>query len=219
MQNRPAVIVLTTKAHLFQMMQQSSFVDFLMDPEYFIYILELYPHSSWNSQPFESLRGQKIFPIYFTSLIKEYGDKLGNALQDFFEEGSREIEDWLYALAQKILMLQKQTRLGLSYAPALNIYFSKKRWFDLHKGIASSKRDLGPTVPDPMALVLKNRALVQRGPVKDRLVIAHVVPQILSGGHAPSRLLQNLIVHHNAQQFRPLVISTELHKEHPLEYP
>lgn len=45
------------------------------------------------------------------------------------------------------------------------------------------------------------------------------MPQIVYGGHAPSRILENLVLDHDPEKFEVIVISTELLRPLPLEYP
>ncbi len=49
--------------------------------------------------------------------------------------------------------------------------------------------------------------------------IVHVVPQIVDGGHAPSLLLENLLLNHDLNRFEPFLISTERLQFRPFEYP
>ena len=58
-----------------------------------------------------------------------------------------------------------------------------------------------------------------RSTKEKKLLLAHIVPQIVNGWHAPSRILENLVLNDDRDKFEVIVVSTELLREYPLEYP
>ncbi len=130
--------------------------------------------------------------------------------------------NWVYEITKRLLLSIQQDRLGLRSIPALYMRLAQKQWYDSHKGIVPSDKPLGPEVTDFFKMILSDLAqkrIARPRTSKRKLLLAHIVPQIVSGGHAPSRLLENLVLNHNPDKFEVIVISTELLCDYPLEYP
>ena len=230
LEGTPAVFVFYTFAQFFQMLWNPGMVKALCEPLHLIYILELYPHGQFLHQATEAFAHEEFYPIFFyqTPHLEAYGSPLIEALKaclnlpksDYLMDN--ETGDWLYEVSKRLLLSIRQERLGYGRIPALQMHLGQLKWYDPHKGVPSQERSLGPPVNDYMAKILANlskrRAVRARG-MKDRLKLAHVVPQIVFGGHAPTRILENLVLYHNQEQFEVKVITTEVLQEHMLEYP
>lgn len=225
-----AVFVFPTFAHFFHMLWIPGMVDALFESLHLIYILELYPNAQFLNQVTEAFTHHEFYPIFFskTKHLEAYGFPLLEALKAYLNLPKsdylmdNETGDWLYEVSKRLLLSIRQERLGYGRIPALQMHIGQLKWYDMHKGVPLHERFLGPPLNDYMAKILANlsqrRAVRARG-VKDRLKLAHVVPQIVYGGHAPTRILENLVLYHDQEQFEVKVMSTELLQEHMLEYP
>nr|NGY95728.1 hypothetical protein [Neochlamydia sp. AcF84] len=227
---RPAVFAFTSLAIFFQMLQFPAFVQAAGEAHHLIYILEFYPHAQISSQNFKDFLGKEFYPIFFipTSHLRVYAPALMQALQACFLQPYSEFNvdtplgNGLYEIAKRLLFSIQQDRLGFSRLPALHMREGQLRWHDTHKGLPSSSQSLGPEVQDKMQILLSDLAkkrAVRARLAKDKIKVAHIVPQIAYGGHAPTRLLQNLVLHHDSSKMELLVISTEILAENLLEYP
>lgn len=231
LKGRTAIFAFTTVSNFFQMLQFPGFATSLCEPEHLTYILQLYPNHQWISQNnLEYLKSGEFEPIFFapTESLQAYIPILLQALKECIATPKNDLKsdtlngNWLYEVARRLLQSIRQKRLGMEHAPALYQSLAQVRWYDKHKGPLPADKPLGPDPNDFMKAFLsnlaKNRAVRARMR-KDKVLLAHVVPQIVSGGHAPSRLLENLVLNRDPQKFEISVISTEILREFPLEYP
>ena len=227
---QPAIYAFTTISKFFQMLQFPDFAESLCKAEHLVYILELYPHSQFTSQELDFIKSKELYPVFFSSTqpMQMYAPILLQALKECLVQPKNEMKidtpagNWVYDLSKRMLLSIQQNRLGPSRLPALHMKLDQMRWYDRHKGLPPKDKSLGPELNDPMQRTLAN--LVEKRSQfprikKNRLLLAHVVPQIVAGGHAPSRLLENLVLNHDAEKFEVIVVSTEVLKLFPLEYP
>lgn len=229
LEGRVAIFAFSTLKDFFQMFQFSAFVEALTD-EHLIYILELYPNQQLASQNCDLFKKKDLFPIFFDGrrLLKERVFFLCQALKACLEQSKEEMEidtpdgNWAYEIAKRYLFAFHQERLGIYRLPALHLQQSQMHWYDPHKGVVPRDKPLGPLAVDKMTVLLtklSNQRLPRKPTRKEKMIMAHVVPQIVSGGHAPTRLLENLVMNHDPEKFEVIVISTEILREFPLEYP
>lgn len=227
LKGQPAVFAFTDLSLFFQMLQFPAFADSLCEPEHLIYILELYPNQLFQNQ---SLKQGELHPVYFAhrEQMEPYMPLLVQSLQECLMQPKEEMHfdtlagDWLYEIANRLRLSVQQHRLGMSRAPALQLRAGQTRWYDPHKGALPPDKPLGPPWNGNMLALLSNMAR-QRVPrpraAKKKIILAHIVSQIVSGGHAPTRLLENLVLNHDRDKFETIVIATDFMRELPLEYP
>ena len=120
----------------------------------------------------------------------------------------RQCEDF-YLLGKRLARLQQAARLPNHYLRLESIWHAQD-WRDPIKGLVSVES------PDYLRQSLEGYPEPPRRPPKGRR-LAHVAPQMVDQGHAPSRLLRTLLNH--AQKFEPHLILTEAHQVRPNEYP
>lgn len=225
-----AIFAFTTVASFFQMLQFPTFVEAISDPQHLIFILEIYPHEQFSSQNYTMFQSKKFHPIFFGSkeIFQAYAEPLLEALKSCLHQSNADLQmdsaegNWLFEVAKRILLSIQQKRLGVARVPALYMRLGQIRWYGDHHGLVPSDKHLGPEVYDHFKDILSQLAQYRRvkpHQQKEKLILAHVVPQIVSGGHAPTRLLENLILNHTRDKFEILVFSTEILGEHFLEYP
>lgn len=230
LKGRHAIFALGTMASFFQMLQFPAFVDSLCDPEHFVYILELYPNQQFAAQDLGPFGTKELFPVFFAPIktMKDYVPVLLQALKACLTTPKNALNidtpegNWAYEVSKRLLLSIQQERLGLYRAPALHMRLGQQKWYDSHKGVVPSDRPLGPEVKDQMHILLSKLArkrTVRAKIDKEKFSLAHIVPQIIYGGHAPTRLLENLVFNHDPKKFDVTVVSTELLKNMLLEYP
>jgi len=224
---RPSIFVFETLSSLVQMLQYPEILNALSKSDHLLYILEFYPNAQFAIQDHSRLKGksfqpillsqnhriQKILPVFEEALMKCISQPEQNLNKDT-KEGSE-----LYQLAQKFLYSTKAHRLGISRAYALFEYEGAKRWHDKHKNTFDKVHDVTSIGEDLMATKLSQIYHQGKKDKEPKLKLIHVVPQIVDGGHAPSRLLDILVKYHNPELFSLAIISTERLQMHSSEYP
>jgi glycosyltransferase involved in cell wall biosynthesis len=228
--DRPALFVFETRAKLIQQLQFPAVVESLCMPNHVVYVMDVYPHQQFASQDCTQIQGKnfEVFLIWDRPLIRPGLPLLQQAIQECLRQpfssfaADTAVGNWLYEMSKRLLFSLEEERLGVNRAMALHEYLSGKQWHDLHKGLALIGKSLGPEPIDYQKVKLSQLAeqrfpRVSSGSRKIKLV--HVVPQIIDDGHAPSRLLDNLVTYHDNLRFDLHVVSTERLQFHWLEYP
>lgn len=173
----------------------------LLDPKSVLLIQNLHPKAQLEAQG--SFEGLPIVGTDDEDLIKH--------------------QQWddLYYVGKMRARQKRAERLGKKRYLALHQAEEELAWYDPHKtppseGIQNrvSKVDLLSPVLDSL-----NPTYPVRAPSSPRLRLAHIVPQVVRGGHAPTRLLKMLIGGHDRSKFDLAVLSTERLLFRPSEYP
>lgn len=230
LQGQSAIYAFMTLSSFFQMLQFPAFVNSLGEEDHLLYILELYPNPQFSEQDLKNFRSKKLLPICFSSnqWMNDYVPPLLQALEACLNLPRDQLAadtpegNWAYEVSKRLLVSIQQKRLGLHRMPALTLRLTQTKWYDPHKGLTPSDKPLGPPIQDQMQVLLSKLAenrYVRPRIKKEKYRLVHVVPQIVFGGHAPTRLLENLVMNHDSKHFEVLVICTELLREVPLEYP
>lgn len=226
LKNRPVLFVFETRAAFLQMLQFSEVRESFCDPHHLIYLLDLYPHEQFVLQDRSLLKGLSLQPMAFAKKkhIEPMLPVLTQAIMECITQSDEELKrdsemgNWLYHIGKKLLLAIQGERLGINRAAALFERINNENWRDPHKGLPPKEKKLGPEPIDYLQIKLSQ--LAQKSYLRNRkLRLAHIVPQIVDGGHAPSRLLENLIRYHNPDRFELFIFSTERMQFHPLEYP
>lgn len=231
LQNIPALFVFENHATFLQMLQYPEVVQSLCLPQHLIYILDLYPNEQFALQETAPLKQATFQPVFLANrkhiqnvlpiLLQALPECLNQPYENFKTDS--EPANWLYQVAKRLLYAIKADRLGITRAPALMEYELNQRWHDSHKELPQKDRPLGPQPSDHMAKVLEELSQKQmprrQSNKKTPLKVAHVVPQVVDFGHAPSKLLDSLITYRDKEQFELSLIITERVQFHPYEYP
>ncbi len=222
--------VIETAAHFFHLLQFSELQTFWQNPAIGIYILELYPQTqfalqNWHWQTLKTFRPvlmtsrsdfERIIPLFEVALKR----CLTQPLVDF--ENETLVANWLYKISKNFIYNREAERYGKSRCIACSLERSAKNWLDPHKGAIPLQADVGPLIVDYFKEEIKKMSHLRQArsfASNSRLRVAHVVPQIVDGGHAPTRLLKTLCQFANLDCYDVSVISTEFLIEHQLEYP
>jgi glycosyltransferase involved in cell wall biosynthesis len=227
---KAAIFVFETSAAFFQMLQFPDAMQSLSDPLHLVCILELYPNEQLKTQKSLSLHNKKLQAVALSNkpVIQEAMPLLLQALHACLLQPEQELSqetqcaDWLYQLSKRILFKSSQWHLGISRAAALLEAWSGMQWIDPYKRMPLEGKALGPEPYNffeqqlaELAAKRSVRPLIK----KDKIKVAHIVPQIVDGGHAPTRLLKTLIDHHDKEHFQLTLICTERMIQHFNDYP
>ncbi len=226
LEGHPAVLIFESEALFVQMLQFPEVVDAIQDPSHLLYIMELYPNEQLLVQEcHQTLRKATLGPVYTFGRNDPEGTLhlITEALEACLSQSDESLKgdskdgDWLYHICKRIRFSRQCERLGTTRTAALVEQQTIRAWYDRHKGLPPPGKDLGPLPPNHLANKLQHMASERT--LTHAIRIVHVIPQVVDEGHAPSRLLETLLVHHNSTLFEPVVISTERFQFHPLEYP
>lgn len=228
LKGHPAIYIFETVSDFFHLLQFKEITSSLIDPYHLLYFLEFYPNEQLKIQPWASLSEKPIVPIIEVhSSIK---DKIPMFLKVFKKclkqtpnqlDQDTELGNWLYQISKNMKYKIEENRLAPSRCIALTEVNIRKEWEDPHKGLPPKE---APKECDSNCFEQKIGALsinhyARKPTKKGKIKLAHIVPQIVDLGHAPSRLLRNLLTHHNQDLFDLLLISTERFTPHVQDYP
>jgi len=222
---RPALFVFETFETFFQMLQYPDVLESLCAPHHLIFILELYPHDQFAGQDIRLLQSGSFIPVLLTKRkrIEEALPVLTAALTDYFKQDSAEAADWLYHAAKRTLFCIEEDRYGRRRTAALTHRMLVQNWYDPHKGLPPLGKALGPTPENYFEQILSYWAQQRhKRPYQPtgKIRLAHVFSGVVDPrGHAPSQILRNLILLHDANRFDLTLVITELHHFHQFEYP
>lgn len=207
----PSILVFSSLAELVQTVRIWPEVK---DPRHFLYVLEIYPESQWRPDiSFSPALSPSTVP-YFAAWQEVFLSLCKTPCRDDF--------DRLYLLSKRLSFTQKTERYGISRAIPHSIQTGLIDWHDPHRPKKAITTGIGPTPLNPITPLLeeaaKRRCKRSFAP-QERIRIAHIVSQIVDGGHAPTKLLRTLATLANRDWFTPFIISTERFCPRPLSYP
>ncbi len=210
--SEPFAMLVDNISSLYHLLQLPAFHELLALPSGSLYILQLHP-----SEQIESFAGLSGLAKKNTSAscIKP----VINTLLDYIVKQTDEAAASLYLVCKQYCAHQECLRYGLKRNLAWEIKHSLKEWYDPHKGAIGKK--IFPHEPDFLQQQIIDEAHKRKPHAKAKppLRMAHIVPQIIDGDHAPSRLLKNLCKWTNREIYHTQVICTERMTLHAEDYP
>ncbi len=225
-----AIFIFETSAMFFQLLHWDVVVTALEDPLAIIYILEIYPEEQFKIQNCEWDQSKSLKPILMVDrpMLRELMPTLTDVLQKNLcqneekDKNETATSNWLYSLTQRLLFRIQTERYGESRCLALNLKQDMKKWHDPHKGFPPSQAYLGHLPTDFIGKLVETateKRIAKSLKRRPKLRIAHVVAQIVDGGHAPSKLVKVLLEYSDRSLFDRFLIVTEQLIYYPLEYP
>lgn len=228
--HHPSLFIFESFAHFFQMFQFDAVVETLSLSHSMIYILDLYPHEQWNFQECSLDLKKNMKPIFLvkreswkeisTLFMTVLQQCLNQPKEDFKTETS--LGNWLYQLSKRMRFNLLAEKYGESRFVALKVEHGYQLWHDLHKGLPPPHADLGPPEIDYLKEKIdqiNNVRTARSYQPKKKIKLVHIVPQVVDGGHAPSKLLRILLAFADKDWFELFLVSTERLSRFLLEYP
>lgn len=230
LKNQPSILVFETQINFIQMLQEEFGKNIISDPKHLIYILEFYPNFQFDVQPWREKEKLKFSPIFYTSnsQLKSGAKLLIDLIQKCLNQTGTELKtetslgNWLYRVSKNILFNTREHRLGISRSPAFVLQAIETEWHSPYKGLPPSNVDLGTPSKDNFGKLLEKLSLgrsVRKLEVSKKIKLAHIMPQLLDVGNAPSRLLETLLTFYNKEKYEIILICTERLVWHLQEYP
>ena len=217
------ILLIENKGALYQLLQFPSIHTLIGHPNVYFYILEKPCADQFLVQHYPFASGKVLKPLFMLDrpLWKQLLPQLLKAFTLFVSDPTQSA--WLNALTKKVLFQVGAERYGKSRFIAYSQCEGLKSWFSpkLVEKLPENA-DLGPPYRDLMQeLITDYQAKSTRRPYapKTRIKLTHVVPQIVGGGHAPTRILTTLCTEADHSWFELSVLSSERIAEHKQDYP
>ncbi|WP_075883910.1 glycosyltransferase [Candidatus Protochlamydia sp. W-9] len=228
--SKKCLIIFPTISHLFQILQFEDIHEIFMREHVYLYVLDIYPHQQFLSQHllWEQNDSFDLIEMVPNPQIEKFFPALEVALKACLIQSKellkRDTEqgNGLYALGKKFVFDMESHRYGTNRAVALGIEQGLRQWYDPHKGAIPVGADLGPLTKNYLQKDIQERMTqrkVNKFQPNQKIKLAHIVPQIVDGGHAPSKLLTTICTFTDQKWFNLSVFSTERLAEHLLSYP
>lgn len=217
------ILAIETLAHLFQMLQFPAMHALLQDPKTFIYVMEFYPEDQFRAQGFPFGHAKEIQPFFMSARphLEAFVPALSAGFQPFFMDAKK--GEGLYDIAKKVLFNILAERYGKSRCIPLNVETGLQSWNrDTQRSGSKKGFDLNLPKIDYLAeLIEEKKSKRQSRPFNptQKIRLTHVVPQIVDGGHAPTKLLKVLCENGDTTLFDISIISTERMIDHIMNYP
>lgn len=226
---RKAVFFFCNNFSFFHCLQFPAVIAALAEQKHLIYVLNVYPSEQFNVQPVCKTFKGPYSPVYLANevLLQKFErpilDSLAqNMLQSYRDKrGDSKVANWLYHLGKKVNLYLRAEMLGAEHYLSLHMNQSYADLLDKHKALAPAKVDMGPSLPDYLGNLLDDIKPIapKRAVVSTKKRIAHIVPQIVNGGHAPTRVLKSIVDNGDKEAFETFIVSTERLVYRPMEYP
>lgn len=223
----PSLLIFEEWIHLVQCLQFPEVFQAVSKPDNCILLLDKYPNTLLQMQKIDAqviLKSPKIF-LSPHHRIQESIPLLTKSLNALLEDCRENIPsdskngDWLFNVAKRVLYSIKQEKYGKERTPALVDAAATFSWFSPHKLVPGKEFDLGPDPVDYFPEIVKDLSRHRLKPAARPIQVTHIVPQIIDDKHAPSHILENLLVHSSKSKFKIKVIVTERLVVHGKEYP
>lgn len=229
--NRPALFLFPSIATWFQCLQFPAVTDSLLDSAHSLLICGVYPNTLIKLQPGFRQHGNAPYHsivIHPGKGFHNHSERLSNittqltiqprsALKDYTSTA----DEW-YHLTKRLTNNELAFYLGRRRSVALHRNLISDSWYDPHKIVRSDWNLPKNPVDSILGSYLdqyKPIAPRRQLPNGKKLRLAHVVPQIIDDGHAPSKLLNSILENHDRERFALSLICTERLTFHGGEYP
>lgn len=227
---KTAIFVFQTLQSLLQLLHFPAVALSLKQPKHYIYILDLYPQQQIALQKMSEAQFKRFKPLIqvphhcLTEAMPVLIDTLTKCLKQSPEELKTDspIANGLYQISKRLLFRMQAERYGKSRYMALSISEGYNAWHNTHKGRPPTGLDLGPLHEDFLDKELRDNVShrkVRAFAPQNKVRIAHIVPQVALYGHAPTKLLVNLLSYADHSWFDFYLFSTERLAVQSLEYP
>jgi glycosyltransferase involved in cell wall biosynthesis len=238
---QPALFILRDRMLLGHALQFPELLETLLAPEHVIYGLSAFPEDLLREQPAlgswcaARSEGPLFCPIFLEASPDEVPERSMKlralALVEQWLRARRAgpteseaLARWAFRFSLALRDELNLQRLGGARTFAYLAGVAAAAWTSPHKGLAPPEAAADLAFPDRVeGLLAPHRAGRRPRPLRSEspLRVAHVVPQLVDGGHAPSRLLRTLLAHHDRSRFQPSVFVTERlvmrRRDHPVD--
>ncbi len=225
---KPVIYACETFSIFCQLLVCEGFIESCSRRNVILYLLEEYPLSQFISQTSAWKEEKKIQFLFMLNekSVEPYLEPINKALNVCLTQNESDFHletpayNWLYAIAKRLNSAIISLRYGADRAIGQRIKMGMQEWHNPHKGAPAKDVDLGPLPVNYFEEAMRNlkhdRRLLNPS---EKIRLAHVVPQLLDGNHAPSNLIRTLCYFYDPIWFDTFVVSTERLGSFFLSYP
>ena len=228
---RSVILAFPSIATLMQCCQFPELLTALGKTQHTVLVLTHYPNKqlavqNWKPQDTQdfsliNLSAKAPYKAHNTELLKNLSAVLKqeeSALKSDSQEADR-----LYRLGRNLNDSWQAERIGESRFLALQSLRKNRDWSDSHKGRLDDELGQSERLKTGLGKILQSLAPVypRRTYVagKGKIRLAHVMPQLVREGHAPTKLIRTLLKNHSKETFDLTLFCTERLVFRPQEYP
>lgn len=222
LQRRQVLLLFLDSATLFHCLSHPALARLILAQGHNLLILNIHLTEQIEAAAVKTLLSQPIefFSMVDQPLIKNYEKELASLCVQALQGEARDC-DLLYRAGRDLADALRVRQLGLSRYMAFNARRESLDWYSPHK--QSGKNPLRPPpFTNQMGSILEElppREVRFDLSGHEKMRVAHVVPQIVDGGHAPTKLLKTLLKYHNSDRYELFVFSSERLFFRNTEYP
>jgi glycosyltransferase involved in cell wall biosynthesis len=219
-ENKHYILCFSSEAQLYQCLQFPPLRKLLCSKQHLILLPQLYPSEQLRKQP--GAFRQTPIATHPKSAFQRAVAELQAAERSSLRHDTL-LADRCYQLGKKIHYDQKAKQLGSSRFFSLHACRHNIDWSDTHKGQDPSLSSLHQEEWDQkLEIALRAHARPQPrslAPSESPFRLAHIVPQVVEGGHSPTKLLRLFMEKHDRSKFQPHLFVTERLVLRSNEYP
>lgn len=211
--DQPAIFVFENEAILMQMLQFAAVEASLKESCHILYLLNHRPAEQWNVQ-------EDIAALSFHEIaLSDHAAVL--TMLPIFAEKYLQGPERLFNVARNFTTYLEAARLGKSRTFAIERKRQCLNWHYFHHQSFSHEDSSGPLANDLKEHLNKLAELRHPKTIRTgaKLRIAHIAAQLITGGHAPTKIVTTLLTHHNRDQFDVFLIASEAMSVHSWEHP
>jgi glycosyltransferase involved in cell wall biosynthesis len=224
-----ALLVFSCEATLFQCLQFPALERLINSRQHVLYFPQLYPNPQIAKQPVLRKLKAPLKPILlpgtegvsaaYQELVEAFSGYAAAPRNAFREDNPQ--ADALYVLGREFHRQRRFEQLGPSHLWTLRACQHNLDWADGHKGAIRLSTGYQAAWDQHFLESLQQhpRAARRKAPATRPLKLAHITPQLVDGGHSPSKLLCSLLQQHDRSLFKPYVFVTERLFLRACEYP
>lgn len=219
------LFVFTNNVALWNALIDDDLYKSLMEKQHLILVLDHYPNRQLLAQDLRQMSGRDLYPVFVdeNELLMEKESELVQAIAGCVNELTKDLKgespagNTLYGLGKSLNQSMKGTRLGESRAIAQHANMTIERWYDKRKKLVkpSWDKEVFRDILQKIPCRRERRPFVR----KEKIRIAHIVPQIIDSNNAPQRLLRILFKGHCREKYELYLFSNEYMVPRKSEYP
>lgn len=211
--DKPAVFYFHNISSLMHLLNFDAVLACLSDPQHKILVGDQHIAEQSRCQGFADLASFNMINTSARGALIENAESIFSNFVNWQKDPTPSNASKFYRLGKTVARRIEAQRLGKSRLLALADRWLALEWRDSHK----QAEDGDLSTFDPLAVSVEHCKQFSPVPVKKRTLsssinkpkIAHIVPQLVDGGHAPTIILRELLTHHNQDHYQIALYSNE----------
>ena len=214
------ILCFLSEAHLYLCLQFEPLRRLICSRKHLLLLPQLYPNEQLRKQP-AALRLLPNSPRPLDPFAEALAEVLASDRGELRTDNP--VADRCYQIGKELHYNIRAQQLGSSRFFALHASRHNIDWSAPHKGQDPQLQERYTHAWDARMeesiSLFAQPPKTRRNPHSSILKLAHIVPQVVEGGHSPTKLLKLLMQHHNRTLFEPHLFVTERLVLRASEYP